>query len=236
MSEAEDEVRRLLSQARHTEPLPAEVAARLDQRLAELSLPPVDDELAAVRRRRAAALLVAAVAIVAVGIGAGNLIRPEPADMASTSVSEEGAGESAPQGDAAGAEQSSETAPGPGETPDGRTDTTMKAPASQRLALADLEIVQVPVRLHAEHLGRDVRVVVEDVRLADGATMPNPDAVLASYGCEVTAFGEGTLVAAMYDDQPAILALRPPEGRNQIVDVVACGTGEELASLTVPVE
>ena len=78
----DDAVRRLLADARHTEPMPADVAARMDDVLADLrqgssvtaEVPdaepspapphPVVVSLAAQRRRRVAGMLVAAAAVV----------------------------------------------------------------------------------------------------------------------------------------------------------------------------
>lgn len=73
---AEDEVRRLLAAARHDEPTPADVVARIDAALAAEapSAPPaapVVDLDARRRRRRRTGLLAAAVVVVAgVGVGA----------------------------------------------------------------------------------------------------------------------------------------------------------------------
>lgn len=84
--EQHDDVRRLLADARHDEPIPTDVADRLDRVLAGLAAggTPTDDEpvtgrapvvdLAAQRRRsRARNLLVAAAAVVAVGVGIAQL-------------------------------------------------------------------------------------------------------------------------------------------------------------------
>ncbi|MGZ4450983.1 MAG: hypothetical protein ACXVW4_14415, partial [Nocardioides sp.] len=66
----EQEVRRLLAEARHDGPIPEDVAARLDDVLRDLArgdaapLAPVVP-LSSHRRRRAAGLLVAAAAVVA---------------------------------------------------------------------------------------------------------------------------------------------------------------------------
>jgi hypothetical protein len=77
----DERVSRLLADARHTEPLPVEVAARLDRTLADLAaerpspaepVAPVVD-LAARRRRRLATGLVAAAAVVALGVSLPNL-------------------------------------------------------------------------------------------------------------------------------------------------------------------
>ena len=100
----EDDVRRLLADARHTEPMPADVAARMDDLLAGLRpdspvAPEVPDaepvpvstpaprhpavaSLAAQRRRRAAGMLVAAAAVV---VGAVVVVPHLPAPGSSSS-------------------------------------------------------------------------------------------------------------------------------------------------------
>ena len=80
LTPAEEEVRRLLAETRHTEPTPPDVVARLDRVLGDLAQEP--DRTAPVvdlarRRRRAASLLVAAAAVVAVGIGIGQILSPQ---------------------------------------------------------------------------------------------------------------------------------------------------------------
>src|SRR5688500_8307111 len=85
----QEEVRRLLADARHSAPMPDDVANRLDTVLAELAEGSPDEleatpapasaggvvvSLASRRRRRAATALVAAAAAVAVGIGLGQVV------------------------------------------------------------------------------------------------------------------------------------------------------------------
>jgi hypothetical protein len=80
LSPEQERVRRLLAEARVEAPMPDEVVARLDRVLARLADEEDDDDapsvvdLAARRRRKAATLLVAAAAVVAVGVGAGQLL------------------------------------------------------------------------------------------------------------------------------------------------------------------
>src|SRR5688572_9442692 len=77
LSPAEDErIRRLLAEARHTDPMPDAVVARLDRVLTGLAGERAERasqaqvvDLAARRRRTAGQLLVAAAAVVAVGFG-----------------------------------------------------------------------------------------------------------------------------------------------------------------------
>ena len=82
--EQEQEVRRLLADARHTEPMPADVATRLDRVLADLAAQHGDTSpddgtdsvvaMASRRRRRVTSLLVAAAAVVAVGVGLDQVV------------------------------------------------------------------------------------------------------------------------------------------------------------------
>ena len=75
-------MRRLLAEARHDEPIPAEVADRLDRVLAGLArdepgapgVAPVVDLAARRRRRNAAALLAGAAAVIVAGFGVGQVI------------------------------------------------------------------------------------------------------------------------------------------------------------------
>src|SRR5690242_21244414 len=74
----DEQVRRLLAEARHTEPMPDDVAARLDGVLADLreapAVTPPADGLAARRRRRTARnWLLAAAAVVVLGVGVNQV-------------------------------------------------------------------------------------------------------------------------------------------------------------------
>ena len=90
--EQEARVARLLADARADEPIPAEVAARLDRVLAGMAgeqiagpdqpVAPVID-IAARRRRRVRTLLVAAAAVVVAGVGIGQVVGPQSGDDAS---------------------------------------------------------------------------------------------------------------------------------------------------------
>jgi len=57
-----------------------------------------------------------------------------------------------------------------------------------------------------------------------------------SFVCGAAAWGPGTLVAALYDGVPTVLAYRPLSGETQTVDLLRCGTGELLRSTVLPVE
>ncbi len=80
----EESVRRLLADARATEPMPDDVRSRLDDVLRELRLPSVEllphaqdnvVDLAARRRSRAKNLLIAAAAVVAIGVAVPQVLQ-----------------------------------------------------------------------------------------------------------------------------------------------------------------
>lgn len=94
LSPEEQAVRRLLAEARHDDPVPPEVAARLDDTLAALvaeragadsgDAPAEPLSLAAARRRRrAASFVLAAAAVVVTGVGVSSVLRPASDDSAS---------------------------------------------------------------------------------------------------------------------------------------------------------
>lgn len=97
--EETEAVRALLAQARHDEPVPADVAARLDATLAELSAErhevraPVVT-LASRRRRMAANALVAAAAVVVLGVGIGQVLPMSGTDSGADESAAGGAADS----------------------------------------------------------------------------------------------------------------------------------------------
>lgn len=103
----EEQVRRLLADARHRAPVPEEVAARLDDVLTRLQAEraatdgPTTDELASRRRRRRlGAGLLAAAAVVVAGVSLPQLLGSSGSDEASTSadrVTDGGMAEMAPE-------------------------------------------------------------------------------------------------------------------------------------------
>src|SRR5262245_22319839 len=220
--EEDARIRRLLAEARHTEPMPADVAARLDGVLADLnaerskeSAPVVD--LAARRRRTAASLLVAAAAVVVVGVGLGQVLpdlRGGSADQATSSGEVPSAESAASDAGGAQADRRAEASP------------VVPAPSAERAAAA-------PVRVRSAHFGADV----QRARSKAGASEPddNTMGLFMAPVCPVGDVGPGTAIAATYDGTPAYLVLRPPAGDSQVVDLYICGTDEPARTITMPV-
>jgi hypothetical protein len=228
--EQETEVRRLLAAARHDEPMPTDVADRLDTVLAGLSrdepgahgVAPVVDLAARRRRRNAAALLAGAAAVIVAGFVGGQVIDVGSDDDGGTAASTQA------DADRAGSANDESAAGATGESQD---------PAAPGLAPED---VPGPVlQLRSAHLASDLREQLAGYPAADGSVESSAGrAAFAAVGCTppapADAFGLGELFRAVYDDTPAVLALRPPTAGAQQADVLDCATAQLLATATIP--
>lgn len=225
----EDQVRRLLADARHDEAMPADVAARLDNVLIGLGeereadgvvrplRPTADDLAAAQRRRNVRSWLVAAAAVVVVGVGINQ-------------VDWSGLGGSA-DGDSASAGSDALEAPEAASDAGG-------ARATARWQRAQL---QLSVERFGEQV-RDFRAAPEfEPKLDRDATEEDRNATLAqdrstagySAVCDVGDIGPGRLVPVRYDGERAWLVFRHAEGDAQVVDLFLCGADEPTRSITL---
>jgi hypothetical protein len=222
-----DDVRRLLAEARHDEPVPAAVAERLDQVLAGLRREGADSPVAAPvipleahRRRRAAGLLVAAAAIVVGGVALAQQHRPgdSGASAGAGSVESDNLGNGNTGADASGKSPSSQPAsPGP------RVDLH----ASGRVRTKGGALVVRP-----GHFASDV---LAGLRVTAPSTQRQYDALKqVEPGCVPTA-GDGVVLRATYEKAPAALVYHPPAGSTQVVDLYVCGTAKPVRSVTLPV-
>lgn len=222
----EEQVRQLLAAARHTEPIPEDVAARIDAALVGLTLEPAEDgdapeevpDLATVRRRRTARnLLVAAAAVVAVGIGLGqldlNLTSDDSADSGSSTADSafESAG-STPKQEGADADA------GAGAAAVGRVvnlDPDRFGRQVRRLAVtADARVDSM--------LGRQSPSDNADGDSGSGKEAPAPQAYSLALSCNDTAWGPGVRLNVRYDKEPGVLIFRPKQGQTQVVDLYLC--------------
>lgn len=225
----EEEVRRLLADARHTGPMPDEVAGRLDRVLAGLAADAGDERgptpaaaatpvasLASARRRRATTMLVAAAAVVAVGVGLGQVVGdglgPQGADESAVSSAQEGGGTADRQ------------VPGPAATS-----------SDARGSLVETR----PLPVDARSFAADVRRIREEVGplAADGT--PKDSSALSSVpagngACDTDRWGVGTFVPVRYERHPGVLVFRAPRGDSQVVDLFGCGSPDVLRSVTLP--
>jgi hypothetical protein len=231
--EQEARVARLLADARVDEPMPPDVAARLDRVLAGLSGEPVAPpeqhhapvvDLAARRRRRVRNLLAAAAAVVVVGVGIGQLVGSQ--DFA------EDAGDGGGEGAVAESDNDSalentplEAAPAPGR--------------HDEMTQQELRGLGEPPRITTNSFAADVRRLQDRAGVRTNATsgyMDGDDLAARGMGftCGGADFGSGKLIAVRYNGSPAVLAYRPASGETQTVDLLQCGSGDVLRSTTVP--
>lgn len=236
----EARLRRLLAEVRETGPVPPDVAARMDRVLAGLAAeralapqaPGADDvrPLARGRRHRVVAFLGAAAAVAVVGLGIGTFFDDQ--DGADTAADHAGSAETgvdrgaSTADDTEGGASSEQLEPAPNERPElvGPSDVTT------------LRSDEAPPDLHEDGLAERL------VELRESAL---PASVIADYSrttvtapprfpCAPADWGAGVLVAVRYDGRPALVAFREPMGRSQVVEVVQCGTGDVIRSVTIP--
>lgn len=215
--EREEQVRRLLAEARHDEPIPAGVADRLDRVLADLSrdepteaVSPVVDLAARRRRRHAAALLAGAAAVIVGGFTVGQVIDVREADN-----------------DAGGSAQApvdrEEAGGGSGALAD-----------SSKAGDGQSDRAAAPMTLTSGNLQRDL---LQQLPSAEAGAVADASAMRAAetLGCKAAAlaYGRGRFFPAFYDGVPAVVALRPPAGDTQRADVLECATAAELASAVI---
>lgn len=248
----QDSVRRLLADARHDEPVPPAVAARLDAALAELSADrrgrpqaagegapgassstkrapeertrtaPVVD-LAARRRRGIGTALAAAAAVVVAGVGIGQVLGQGGSEFGADAGSGSEAGGDAEGGTGAFKDGAGES--GPESAPDDDL-STLDAPEEGAASAAVPEVSSSSLR-------RDLRAVLGTSR----RTVPDPTAgTLPAPGpacgpADTSLVGSGRQVPVTLDGRPALALYRAPDGTRRQVDVYLCGTGVPAASV-----
>lgn len=234
----QEAVRRLLAGARHDEPVPADVVARLDGVLAQLAgegpravdpAPPAPHgaevvDLAARRRRRVTGLLGAAAAVVVLGVGVSQVVDTTSGGDADSS--------SPARSSAADEEAAADSGAGAAE----------EAPVPSAPLASDLPS-QMPVRpgkipaISRKTFGQAV------LSLRGAALVPSTDSdrvggdeltTVPMFVCPPAAFGEGRLLAVRYEGAPAVLAYRSASGQTQSVELLQCGTAEVLRSKVIP--
>lgn len=227
----DDTVRALLASARHTDPVPPDVVARLEATLASLgeerrdvpaeTTAPVVT-LASRRRRRAATLVLAAAAVVVAGVGIGQVLPMGGSDTAGSADSATSAEDpSSAQDRAFGAEDGSAPEAGGDEKQGGTSSRSQgAAPEPSSEALTDLSSLSSDSPLKPQ------------VRALRSSTAPS--ALTADPLCPLPDVGAGTLVSVTYNGLPGALVFRAPVGSTQQVDVFLCGESGALRSLRLP--
>lgn len=230
--EQEARVSHLLADSRAEEPMPPDVADRLDGVLAGLAEESRQERgpdaatvvaITARRRRRVQAMLVAAAAVVVAGVAVGQVVGPDGGEEPTVTSSE-----SSPPTDAAGADGGSAIEAAPEDA--APTYSARDLPPEVRKA------VGVPQRIEGREFARAARRlqrhpgILSEAGTMDGADLTAPG---EDFMCGAADFGPGKLIAVVYDGSPAVLAFRSPTGDTQVVDLVQCGSGEIVRSVTL---
>jgi len=214
--------------------------------------------LAARRRRTAATMLAAAAAVAVVGVGLGQVVGSSAGEDSLMAESDTAASDdSAESADRSEGRASGEDldATGGGEIDDQLDeglDEELAAGAemlsdgavSEFSALEDLVVLRgrladvreerftrAATRIQRLVIGGDAEVAPQDTTSLRRAA---PRVQRAWQGCAPADWGPGTPVAVLYERSPAVLVFRPATGDAQVADLVQCGTGEILRSVTLP--
>ncbi|WP_298747223.1 hypothetical protein [uncultured Nocardioides sp.] len=211
--------------------------------------------LAARRRRTAAALLAAAAAVVVVGVGIEQVVGSPGGGESLTAGGDASSVEEDPETadrtegrasggdlDAAGGEEPAsellqDYAAGAEFSTDGSL-TELDAGLADLVvlrgrlaAVREERFTRAAARIQRQVLGRSAKA-------RDGLTTSlrraAPKVQRAWQGCAPADWGPGTPVAVLYERSPAVLVFRPATGDAQVADLVQCGTGEILRSVTLP--
>lgn len=227
-STEEEAVRRQLAAARHTEPMPADVAGRLDDVLAGLQAgranQPVRQAapesnvvpLASRRRYRIAQGVVAAAAVVAVGVGVTQVLGNLGGSSSDDSGSEAPAAASKDDGADSGharEEVPNDASPSMSDELDTMTEYATAPEVSSASFQSD--VARLATRQYAA--AESERSLL---RLTEQCGQTSPPA------------GHDAL-RVRYDEQPAILAFREPVNGKQRVDLYLCATGARERSATI---
>jgi hypothetical protein len=214
----EAQVRRLLSDARHTDPMPGDVVARLDRVLAGLGADQAREATVvrlADRRRKATRWLVAAAAVVVVGVGGNQLLDGLNGFSGANDASVPAA-------------EADRDASGDGAAAPETTDDWVEA-SGGRARLAQVR----PRTLADDATALRDRVDAYDYDFA--ATQRNQtNSELAAAVCSTGAWGSGRYVAVRYAGDPGWIVFRKPEGDTQEADLFLCGSELARRSLTLP--
>lgn len=235
-------VRARLAEARHTDPVPDHVVARLDAVLADLtadrrvpdgaSVAPVAPvapvvPLASRRRRVLSTGLIAAAAVVALGVALPQVLDSTGGSDGGTSASTADSGGSV-----------AEVGPGEGSDSGGDASGDSDGPAAEA---APSELAESPGAAGGERSGSAFvapLALSSDEALRPAVRPLARQAAVTTYdaspGC-VLDVGAGDRVDATWDGLPAVVVLRPAAAGRRLVEVYVCGSDEVVGSTTVRV-
>jgi hypothetical protein len=244
----EARVRRLLAEARHTEPMPGAVVARLDAVLAGLAAEGTPTVAAAPsaasaptpvgvadldarrrRRRRGATFLVAAAAVTAFGVSAGPLLQNFGSMSSNDSQSTADAG-----GDFESAKRDA------GATGKDKDHTEAAMPSSSDAPEVDLGAEADGVDAYGFEGPLPTSTVSprafrrQAALLSQSATMYDVAGLSKVHCPGVRTWGQGRALPAAYAGKMGLLIFRSPRGARQRVDLYLCGSLQPARSTLIP--
>lgn len=234
LTPAEDqEVRRLLAEARHHEPVPTDVVDRLDRVLAGLArgddgaTTTVTEFASRRRRRRVTSLLVAAAAVVAVGFGLAQVVgvNNQGADTAGSAASND-----EPRPDAANAPNAELLADSAGGA---LSSVPTPSYALRRVAAIDSAAFATEVTRLRQRT--ELRALSGAASYDAASKQSNSAAArVPGFDCAPADWGQGLFVRVRYDGDPGVLVFRGPTGDTQVVDLFQCGSADVVRSISLP--
>lgn len=224
LTPTDEQVRRLLSDARHDEPMPDDVAARLDEVLAGLreDRPPVD-VAARQRRRHVRNWVLAAAAVVVIGVGANQV------DWSGMSTSADGGGDSA----ASGAMEANDEDAGGSEVPAPEAAAGSRPGWQSARTQLDSDAFGEQVEQFRVDERQELRRL-DDLASTTSGELSSDGAYAYSGFCGIGKVGRGVRFPVRYDGERAWLVFRPPQGETQVVDLYLCGRDDPTRSITLP--
>jgi hypothetical protein len=229
-----DELRALLADVRVTEPMPADVAARLDATLASLHAERATPApVVPLRRRLAPILAAAAVAVVIGGVGIAQLVSDTGGQRSTTADS---AGSSEALKSAPSAAAPSARAPHTA-TKDGAAAAFATVPVFTRARFAEQVASPELTALDALTGSTDTSSGIDTPSAPSSGDLVAPTegrvpAAVASQ-CAGPALPGTRSVPILLDSRPAALVLHPVADGEQLVEAWSCDGGERLASASV---
>lgn len=219
-----EEVRRLLADARHTEPMPEAVVTRLDGVLADLATEPARSRPVTdltTRRRRVTQLLVAAAAVVVLGVGIQQVVQPQSSSDSASPTAERQADAPEAQGSSGDPQPGTDSQAESGAAGAGNDASTLSGVIVDKHGL---------VRLEPDDFADGVSAAYAYSTQSGKFTSDRAAAVV----CRAKAWGNGTFVPALYGRTPAVLVFRRPMGDTQVADLFLCGDTAPTRSVTLP--
>ena len=238
---AHDDLRALLAGARATDPIPTDVAARLDATLeslqSERATQQEDQNNVVPLRHRVGRVLVAAAAVVVVGAGGVGIVKGALNGGGSDDMSSDSAGSaadtdagsagvpSAPEANAARPESSQATKDAPAQLAEVPAFTTARfAEQAAQLDTAALDFVQD--KSTDPDYGSATRSPAP-------TSSPTPVTGSLATRCSTPALPDTESIQITLDGQRAVLVLHPVSEGRQLIEAWSCDGTATLASATV---